>query len=102
MSYVATLHLYSIKLGAKLIRSLHPLWLGQGRSLYKGGGGVLGGMRANTVVQAQQRGEAILARRADRLGPLQGRGRSALAVPLHVAPHTNDSRACVGRHEGAT
>ena len=39
MSFVAALHLYRIKLGTKLIRSLHPLWLGQGRSLYKGGGG---------------------------------------------------------------
>ena len=43
MSYVAALHLYRIKLGTKLIRSLHPLWLGQGRSLYKGGGGLPGG-----------------------------------------------------------
>ena len=33
-------HLYRIKLGAKLIRSLRPLQLGQGRSYYKGGGGV--------------------------------------------------------------
>ena len=29
MSYVAALHLYQIKLGTKLIRSLHPLWLGR-------------------------------------------------------------------------
>ena len=36
MSYVAALHLYRIKLGTKLIRSLHLLWLGQGHSLYKG------------------------------------------------------------------
>ena len=42
MSYVAALHLYPIKLGPKLIQSLHLPWLGQGRSLYKGereGGG---------------------------------------------------------------
>ena len=29
---------YRIKLGTQLIRTLRPLWLGQGRSLYKGGG----------------------------------------------------------------
>ena len=37
MSYVAALHLYRIKLGTKIIRSLRPL--GQGRSFYHGGGG---------------------------------------------------------------
>ena len=41
MSYVAALHVYRIQLGAKLIRCLSPLWLGQGRSCYKGGGGGL-------------------------------------------------------------
>ena len=40
MSYVAALHLYRIKLGTKLIWSLRLLQLGQGRSFYKGGGGV--------------------------------------------------------------
>ena len=39
MSYVAAQHVYRIKLGTKLIRSLRLLWLGQGRSYYKGGGG---------------------------------------------------------------
>ena len=39
MSYVAALHLYRIKLGTKSIRSLRLLQLGQGRRLYKGGGG---------------------------------------------------------------
>ena len=34
--YMAALHLYRIKLGTKLIRSLRPLWLGQGRSHYNG------------------------------------------------------------------
>ena len=37
MSYVAALHLHRIKLGSKLIWSLRPLWLGQGRSHYNGG-----------------------------------------------------------------
>ena len=36
MSYVAALHLYRIKLGTKFIQ----LQLGQGRGLYRGGGGV--------------------------------------------------------------
>ena len=39
MSYVTALHLYRIKLGTKLLRSLRLLQLGQGRSLYGGGGG---------------------------------------------------------------
>ena len=32
--------LYVIKLRTKLLQSLRLLWLGQGRGLYKGGGGV--------------------------------------------------------------
>ena len=36
MSYVAALRLYRIKLGTKLIRSLRPLWLGQGGSFDNG------------------------------------------------------------------
>ena len=39
MSYVATLHLYRIELGAKLIRSLRLLQLGQFAWLLHGGGG---------------------------------------------------------------
>ena len=39
MSYVAALHLYRLKSGTKLIQSLRPLQVGQGRSFYKRGGG---------------------------------------------------------------
>ena len=42
ISYVATLHLYRIKLGTKSIWSLRPLWLGQGCSYDKGGRGITG------------------------------------------------------------
>ena len=38
MSYVAALHLYRIKLGTKLIRSLRPPRPGQGRGYHKGRG----------------------------------------------------------------
>ena len=39
MSYVAAQHLYQIKLGTKSMRSLRPLWLGQGRGFHRVGGG---------------------------------------------------------------
>jgi hypothetical protein len=80
MSYVATLHLYRIKLGTKLVRSLRPLWLGQGRSLYKGAWGVL-----------REEGYRVLVSDNPGVGP----------PPMHMPTPSHDTHTAQARENSA-